>query len=135
MSENIEVLWQGGDSFDIDIRDHVVRTDQPRLDSGPTPVELFVGALASCVALYAVRYLRRRQLPSGLSVTARYEMADNPQRVGRIDLEVHAPGLPPGLRRSFEAVIEHCTVHNSLRQPAEVGFTILASGDQEAVPV
>jgi putative redox protein len=31
-------------------------------DVGPTPTELFVAGLASCVAFYARRYLRRHDI-------------------------------------------------------------------------
>jgi putative redox protein len=42
------------DRFSIDIRGHVVNVDQPAYaggtDTAPTPTELFVAGLASCVA-------------------------------------------------------------------------------------
>lgn len=135
-SGSLRVLWQGGDRFDLDIRDHSVRVDQPLEagggDTGPTPVELFVGSLASCVAYYAAKYLRRRQLPSGVVVTARYELGSGPARVARIDLAVEAPGVPEGLRRSFTAVIEACTVHNSMRMPPQVSLHVMADAVRQA---
>jgi uncharacterized OsmC-like protein len=42
-----------GDRFAISIRDHMITVDQPVADGGqdtaPTPTELFVASLASCV--------------------------------------------------------------------------------------
>jgi LmbE family N-acetylglucosaminyl deacetylase len=62
----MRVDYRDGDRFDIRIRDHVVTVDQPTDvggdDAGPTPTELFVAGLASCVAFYARRYLRRHKL-------------------------------------------------------------------------
>jgi uncharacterized OsmC-like protein len=48
------VDYHSSDRFDIPIRDHVVTVDQPvevgGEDNGPSPTELLVASLASCVA-------------------------------------------------------------------------------------
>ena len=74
----LTVAHQGGDRFRIRVRGHEIDVDQPVGDGGedtaPTPTELFVAGLASCVAFYARRYLARHGLPAdGLEVTAEYE--------------------------------------------------------------
>lgn len=114
-----------GDQARIEVRGHEVLTDQPVEDGGddtaPTPTELFVASLAACVAYYSEQFLRRHRLPTeGLSVTCDYKWAENPHRVGAIELRVDAPGLTQAKVEAFTRVIEHCTVHNSLRQPPEV---------------
>ncbi|MEV0974294.1 OsmC family protein [Microtetraspora glauca] len=135
-SETLCVAWHGGDRFDIQIRGHSVRIDQPRdfggSDTGPTPTELFVGSLAACVAHCAERYLHRCQLPAGVSVTVRYDLGLQPAHLSRVMLEIHAPGLPEGLRDSFTAAVRHCPVYNSLYMPPEVTFDVLTT-DHEAV--
>ncbi len=125
----MRVSYAGGDRLEIRIRGHAIEADQPvadgGTDTGPTPTELFVAGLAACVAYYAERFLRRHGLPvSGLSVTCAYGWAENPHRVGAIDVSVAAPGLPEDRRAAFERVIEHCTVHNTLRQPPPVRLSI-----------
>jgi putative redox protein len=124
---DIEVWHCGNDRFLIRVGDHDLMVDQPREaggdDMGPTPTELFVSGLASCVAFYAERFLRRHDLPvAGLHLTARAQMSeDRPARVASVNLQVHVPDVLPANRRdALHAVIEHCTVHNSLRQPPEV---------------
>jgi uncharacterized OsmC-like protein len=115
-----------GDRFEIDVRGHVIAVDQPVEDGGadtaPTPTELFVAGLASCVAFYARRYLVRHDLPvEGLSVRADYELALRPARVASIRVEVSLPDAVPAERRdALLAVASHCTVHNSLDQPPRV---------------
>lgn len=112
-----------GDRFTIRVRDHLMHVDQPResggYDSAPTPTELFAGALASCVAYYAHRYLARHDLPEdGLRVTACFTMAQRPARVGQIAVHVAVPDvLTAEQRRALLAVASHCTVHNTLEQP------------------
>jgi putative redox protein len=125
------VGYLGGEAYEIRIRDHRIRVDQP-LDAGgddgaPTPTELFVGSLAACVAFYAGRYLTRHGLSrDGLDVQADFEMAtDRPARVATIRITVRAPaGLPAERRAALAAVASHCTVHNSLTAPPEISITL-----------
>ena len=121
----ITVSLVDGDRLRIAIRGHELFVDQPVEDGGgdtaPTPTELFLGSLAACVEFYAERFLRRHGLGTdGLSVGCDYAWAQNPTRVGQIRLVVEAPTLTPPLREAFSRVVEHCTVHNTLRQPPAV---------------
>lgn len=115
-----------GDRFRIDVRGHRLLVDQPRRDSeaaGPTPTELFVASLAACVGHYATRYLRRHDLPSeGLRVDCEWTMlAAEHARVRRVRLAVMPPApVPDELLAGFREALEHCTVHNSLRQPPDL---------------
>ncbi len=125
----ITVRYLGGDRLRIQTRGHEVTSDQPVDDGGedtaPTPTELFLGGLAGCIGFYAQRFLRRHGLPAdGLAVTCTYRWAENPHRVGAIELTIDAPGLTADRREAFSRVIEHCTVHNTLRQPPDVQIRV-----------
>ncbi|MFA5786274.1 MAG: OsmC family protein [Actinomycetota bacterium] len=130
MAGTLRVAHQGGDRFTIEIRGHTVTVDQPvdggGEDTAPTPTELFVAGLASCVAFYARRYLARHQLPfEGLEVAAEFTMATGPARVGAVDVTIRMPeGVPAERLDALLAVASHCTVHNSLEQPPVVRFTL-----------
>lgn len=130
---DIEVRHVAGDRFDVGIRDHVVVVDQPvadgGTDAGPTPTELFVAGLASCVAFYAERFLRRHGLaPDGLGVRCRFAMADgHPARVAEVELTLDLPPrFPESRREALHRVVERCTVHNSLRTPPDVRISLVA---------
>jgi putative redox protein len=126
MSGVIRVDHKEGDVFDINVRHHVLHVDQPTgaggSDSAPTPTELFVVSLATCVAFYARRYLTRHRLPTaGLSVVATFEMSDRPARVSQINMSIDVPeGVPDEQRERLLAVASHCTVHNTLHVPPQV---------------
>lgn len=132
MSGTVRVEHEEGDRFRIGVRQHVLQVDQPEGDGGtdvaPTPTELFVASLASCVAFYARRYLSRHHLPTdGLAVTATFTMADRPARVAEINVEVAVPeGVPAERRAALLAVASHCTVHNTLEQPPQVTIGMTA---------
>jgi putative redox protein len=128
--EQLSVEHVGNDRFTVRVRGHAVFVDQPReaggFDTAPTPTDLFAGALASCVAFYARRYLARHHLPEdGLAVTASYAMADRPARVAEIAIAVAVPEtLSAEQRRALLAVASHCTVHNTLQQPPDVSIEL-----------
>jgi putative redox protein len=134
----LDVRFRSGESYEIRIGKHHVLVDQPAdaggQDTAPTPTELFVASLAGCVAFYAGRYLKRHGLSrDGLGVTARFEMApDRPARVSAIHVTVRVPDdLPERRRTALQAVVSHCTVHNSLTEPPAVTVD-LANGTAES---
>jgi putative redox protein len=127
---SLHVRAEEGDRFAVSVGNHLVHVDQ-RVDDGgedsaPTPVELFAASLATCVAHYARRYLRRHDLPTdGLSVDAQWHLAKNPSRVGEFSLTLTLPdGVPAERRDAVLAMASHCTVHNSLTQPPEVTISL-----------
>jgi uncharacterized OsmC-like protein len=128
---SLSVTCEEGDRFAIAIGSHVVHVDQKVDDGGedsaPTPLELFLVSLASCVAHYARRYLRRHELPvEGLRVDATWEMAKAPARVGAVSISlVVPPGVPDDRREALLAVASHCTVHNSIVQAPDVQVTLV----------
>ncbi|WP_082049693.1 OsmC family protein [Arthrobacter sp. SPG23] len=130
----VHVVHQGGDRFDINVRGHVIRTDQPTSDggedTGPTPTELFIASLAGCVAFYARRYLDRHGLPTeGLAVEADFQMGSRPARVARIEVRLTIPaGVPAERREPLLAVASHCTVHNSLMVTPEISVAFAGNG-------
>jgi putative redox protein len=120
-AELISVTFTGGESYQALVRGYRIPVDQPLssggADSAPTPVELFVASLATCVAFYAGRYLTRHgHGRDGLTVSAAFAMAsDGPARVSDIQLIVRVPaGLPAGRRSALHGVVSHCAVHNTL---------------------
>lgn len=132
----ITVWHLDGDRFAVSARDHVLTVDQPVADGGedtaPTPTELFVAGLVSCVAFYARRYLARHRLPTaGLQVTGDYDIAPRPARVAAVGIRISVPdGVPDDRRDALLAVASHCTVHNSLTAPPDV--TIALAGTPAA---
>ena len=122
-----------GDRFTIGIRDHLIAVDQPVIDGGedtaPTPTELFVASLASCVAFYARRYLARHNLPTtGLTVTTEYRMGSHPARVSDIRIGIALDSaIPDDRREALLAVASHCTVHNTVTHPPAIDIALADS--------
>jgi putative redox protein len=123
----MDVEHLDGEAYEIAVRGHRIVVDQPPdaggADTAPTPTELFVASLASCVAYYAGRYLTRHGYErTGLTVSASYELAtDRPARVRSVTMSVKVPTeLPESRWPALEAVVRRCTVHNTLHHPPDI---------------
>jgi uncharacterized OsmC-like protein len=132
----VNARYSGGDAFRYTIRDHIDVVDQPvdegGDDRGPTPTELLVASLVTCMGHYAQRFLRRNDIAvEGLELTARFEMSpDRPARVANVEVDVALPGdIPAPLLAALERVINSCTVHNTLHQPPEISLTLKSNED------
>lgn len=127
---SLTVTYRGGTRYDIQSGPHTIISDQAiedgGTDAGPTPVDLFAGSLATCVAYYVGQYCRRHQVPhDGFAVVVDYEMAEQPHRVGAFRLQLKFPqSVNPFDRERLLRVAGGCTVHRTLEHPptVQIGF-------------
>ncbi len=128
----LHVRFHGGAKYEILSGDHSVITDQPveegGTDAGMSPVELFVGSLASCVAYFVGRYCQRHQIRcEGLAVEADWRMAEQPHRVGAVALRIRLPErLNPSERERLLWVAHGCTVHQSIAGHPSVEIDLIS---------
>ena len=126
----LTATYHGGTRYDITNGKHRVITDQPvddgGNDAGMSPVELFIGSVASCVAYFVGQFCTRHHIPQdGLAVHADWEMAERPHRVGRIDLTIHLPHrISAELEQRLLKVAHGCTVHQSVALAPDVDITV-----------
>jgi|SRR5581483_5996381 len=128
--ESMKISWSRGVRLEAAVRGHRLVVDQPKEeggeDNGITPVEMFAASLGACIGYYAVRFCQRHQLPeAGLSVNLSWDYAEQPHRIGTIDVQVALPkGFPEPLKDRIQKVIEGCTVHNSLTHPPRIAVVL-----------
>lgn len=128
---SMTVTFIGGSRFDIANGRHTVITDQPvedgGQDAGMSPVELFVGSLASCVAYFVGRYCGRHKIPcEGFTVDADWSYAERPHRVGSVSMRITLPAqLTADQRERLLKVAHGCTVHQSIAVPASIAIDLL----------
>ena len=132
----LTVAFNGGMRFDISSGRHSIITDQPvedgGHDAGMSPVNLFVGSLASCMGYFIGRYCERHQIsPDGLRVDADWSMAERPHRVGTVSVKIALPArITAGQRERLLKVAHGCTVHQSLAVPPKVAIE-MTSGSSD----
>jgi putative redox protein len=123
---NMKVEFRGGARFDIASGRHTIVIDQPvedgGQDAGMSPVELFVGSLASCVAYFVGRYCGRHKIAcEGFTVDAEWAFAEQPHRVGSVSMRINLPAsLTDDQKERLLKVAHGCTVHQSLAVPPTV---------------
>ena len=126
----LSVAYQGGARYDILSDRHRVVTDQPvedgGADAGMSPVELFVGSVASCVGYFVGQFCARHDISrEGLKVEAEWTIAEAPHRVGQIQLAIRLPHrVTPELRERLLKVAHGCTVHQSIVVPAAIAIEL-----------
>ena len=108
---------------------HKIISDQPEgagTDRGMQPVELFVASLAACVAVYAIPFLKRRNMDEkNLTVEAEYVYTNDPKRIGKINIKVKiAHPLSEKELKALHKIISSCTVHNSITHTPDISFNI-----------
>jgi uncharacterized OsmC-like protein len=101
---------------------------------GPTPPELFVASLGSCVAAFVAGYRERVGLDDrDLSVDVHYDKAEDPTRFVNLSVTVRLPHATCGDReQALRRVAEHCPVHATISTLERISIEIL---DRDAVPV
>lgn len=144
MTENkqLTVVSLGGERHRVTVGRHELIVDQPRddggEDAGPTPTDLFVASLASCIAHYARPGLGAHG--GAPTIHCAWTMSDTPPwRVTSVTIDVTLPAGTPDKRViAVRRAIDQCTVHNSLLRPPMLTITTTAApptaaGDRVAV--
>ena len=88
----------------------------------PSSPELLMASLGSCIASVLIVYGRHHGFElEGLRVDLDWAMAENPHRIGAIDLRITLPAVvPEDLRPVFERVAHTCLIHNTLTHPPQI---------------
>jgi putative redox protein len=127
----VEVVsrWEGGYRCRLSVRDHELYADEPEsvggTDSGPTPTELLIAAVASCFTM-ALAHVARQQdvtLPDDLEVRAEGE-SDGP-RYRSIAVRVHtAENETELLEDLLPRAARVCYVSNTLGRSAQISYEV-----------
>lgn len=118
-------------TFVSEVGEHRILIDVPASmggsDRGPTPPDLFVASLGSCVAAFVAAYCDRTGLDAtGLAVNVDYDKADDPTRLVNLRITIRLPHAECGERvAAIRRVAEHCPVHESIATFSGLDFTIL----------
>ena len=118
----LAVNFQGGTRYEITSGNHRVITDQPVADGGQdtgmSPVELFVGSMASCVGYFVGRFCSRHDIPlDGLKEALRDSYYGK--------FATHVPHrITPELKDKLLRVAHGCTVHQSIVVTPNISITL-----------
>ncbi len=121
----MKVEFPGGLRVDAKIRDQVIKTDQPEIAGGegsaPSPFELFLGSIATCVGIYALSFCNNKEIATeGMSISMDIDRDKSTGLIGKVDFDLK---LPKGFPKKYEKAIINsmglCTVKKHLQTPPE----------------
>ncbi|MFA6958461.1 MAG: OsmC family protein [Thermoanaerobaculia bacterium] len=120
-----EVSFAGGMKVDATFGNHTVHTDQPvavgGTDTALSPFDLFLGSLATCAGLYAMRFCEQREIPTaGLGVTLEPIREPGAKKLGKVRIEVTLPAeFPEKYREAIIRAVDQCAVKKAIADPPE----------------
>ena len=126
----ITVKHRGDMEFETQIGTHKLTIDIPPenngKDRGPTPPQLFIASLSSCIAVFVASYCNNAGINAEeLSVTLSYDKLTKPSCLGNLKALIRIPKGDVGKRE--KAVIraaKHCLIHETIRLSPEVELTL-----------
>jgi len=129
---NVTVRSERGYRATIHVRSHILIADEPEheggMDSGPTPTEMLLGSLGSCITITTQMFARRKNWPlESVSVELemeRFRREDYPTYSGeapfvheiRSRIQFEGP-LTDEQRARLMVVSGKCPVHLTLTHP------------------
>ncbi|NNJ09759.1 OsmC family protein [Chloroflexales bacterium ZM16-3] len=125
--------------FESQMGQHKLMIDVPPSmggsDRAPTPPEIFVASLGSCVAAFVAQYCNRVGIDaSGLEVAIIFDKADNPTRLTNLRAVITLPHGEYGNREeALRRVAEHCPVHETITTLGGVTFEFHDAKDEALV--
>ncbi len=125
--EHTEIKYIDGKRFSAQNRTHTIIIDQPKEgggdDQGPTPPEIFVDALGSCIGVYVLAFCKNTGLnPDGMKIILEWEKAsDKPARIKSINVKIDLPNANVGARKAaLLKVAESCLIHETIKHELEI---------------
>jgi uncharacterized OsmC-like protein len=125
--EHTEIKYIDGKRFSAQNRTHTIIIDQPKEgggdDQGPTPPEIFVDALGSCIGVYVLAFCKNTGLnPDGMKIILEWEKAsDKPARIKSINVKIDLPNANVGARKAaLLKVAESCLIHETIKHEPEI---------------
>jgi putative redox protein len=122
--------YRGSMLFESELGSHTLKIDVPPAmggsDRGPTPPELFIASLGSCVGAYVAQYCERTGLDTdGLTIDVSYEKVEDPTRLTNVKVQVNLPKADCERKRgAIERVAAHCPVHETIGTVEGITFEI-----------
>jgi len=126
----ITTVYKGDMLFESKIGNHSLIIDVPDsmggTDRGPTPPQVFVASLGSCIAAFVAHYCNNVGLDTtDMSVDVSFEKVEDPTRLTDVVVDVNLPNADTkGREKAILRVAGHCPVHETICTLEEVDIVI-----------
>ena len=132
----VQVAWAGAHRFDAGRPGGPTMRIDASAETGPSPVDTLLSALASCTAVDVVDILAKRRTPvERLMVDVTGERATGvPRRITHVLLAYHVDGA--GIERVHAeraielAITKYCSVRDSLARDIVIEWSLALNGEE-----
>lgn len=122
----MKIVLQGEDAIRLHATEGMLTIEADSAEQSYSPFHMLGSALAYCTFSVLYSWASNSDLDvDDLEVGVSWEFADNPHRVGRMQMELHWPSLPENRRAAAQRAATLCAVHATLSHtvPIETELT------------
>jgi uncharacterized OsmC-like protein len=124
----MKITLLGEDAIRLEPVPGALTIEAPSADASYSPFHMLASGLASCTFSVLSSWATHAKIPiDDLTIEVRWRFADDPHRVGDIDVTFNWPGLPANRHTAAKRVAEMCTVHATLMHSPRI--TVAATGE------
>lgn len=131
----INTFYKGDMLFETEMGNHKIKIDVPPdmggKDRGPTPPQLFIASLGSCVGAFVVNYCERCGIDTeDLNVEVSFDKAIDPTRLTNLKITVNIPNDDCCKKaKAIKRVAEFCPVHMTIKAMEDIELEIVGKTD------
>jgi uncharacterized OsmC-like protein len=124
----MKITLLGDDAIRLEPLPGALTIEAASADASYSPFHMLASSLATCTFSVLSSWATHAKIPiDDLRIDVRWRFADDPHRVGDIDVTFDWPALPPNRRTAAKRVAEMCTVHATLMHSPRI--TIASTGE------
>jgi uncharacterized OsmC-like protein len=121
----VKITLLAEDRIRMDARPGALSVEADSAEMQYSPFHMLASGLASCtLAVLAAWGSHAGLSPEDLEVEVGWEFAENPHRVGRMEVQVHWPSLPPERHAAAVRAAGLCTVKKTLEAPPVIATEV-----------
>ena len=125
----MKITILGDERLRVDATPGPMTVEAPSAEMRYSPFHMVASGLATCVHATLSSWAENAKLDAGeLAIEVGWSFAEKPHRVGRYELRLEWPGLPPERRAAAERATTLCPVHATLGHAPEIQTEIAPAG-------
>jgi uncharacterized OsmC-like protein len=117
----MKITLLGEDSIRLEPTDGPMNIEALSAEQGYSPFHMLGSGLAYCTFSVLHSWASHAKLSADdLTIDVKWSFADDPYRVGSIEVRFDWPSLPPNRLEAAKRVSEMCTIHATLNHPPAI---------------
>lgn len=129
----MKITLLGDDRIRLDGRAGPMTIEAESAEMTYSPFHMLASSLATCTYSVLASWATNAKLPTDdLAIEVGWTFAEEPHRVGSMEVDLRWPSLPENRRSAAQRVADLCTVKVTLKNPPEVTTTVRTSASDAA---